>query len=192
MKEPTAAQLATYRQAIIELQSQVDFTYTWTVQDSTSTFVLEDIPSDLAILTMYVSAETDDSTFTQQPALHFQVNADSSLGYTFRYSYINGAGWSSALWTERQDNTYRGFCGAMKSQVSGSVPTTSEVTFGNWGIGSGDLCYTGHVNNAIQNGLVGGHCDVSLIPRPYTSLTLIPAVGNFIAGSTFTVVGRYP
>ena len=192
MKEPTAAQLATHRQAIIELQSQVDFTYTWTVQDTTAEFLLDDIPPDLAILTVYASAVTDDTTFVEQAALHFRVNGSYANGYTFRYSYIYGAGTASTIWTERQDNTDRGYCGSVQSQVAGSVPTTSEVTFGNWGIGTGDLCYTGHLNNAVQTGLVGGHCDVSLIPRPYTSLTIMPPRGNFIAGSTFTVVGRYP
>jgi hypothetical protein len=194
---PRGSDLYTLSQAIRELQRAIDWTYTWVCDNETESVTISQIPSDLAVLTLYCNATTD-STFREEPAVHALVNGQTGLyDYAFRYTYFWGNEMSPVVYTDIQNMSRRAFVGSCRSTVvTPSYPTTSEVTFGNWGVGSDPLSYVGNVSNFRQGGIVGGHFNGD---RPYTSLTLFPSgyregtsPAQFLDGSSFTLVGRYP
>lgn len=190
LSAPTAAQLWTHKAAIEELQTKIDWTQTWVVDQSVPTFQLVGIPSDLAILTVYCAAQTDDTTHGSVDAIHATLNGDASYAaYPFRYTYISGTGQNVNTYCEEQLYSARLFVGMAKTSSVSAHPAASSVTFTNWGTGSNELVYSGHINTMNQNGIVGGYSTVS---RPFTTMELFVTYGNWVPGSTFTLVGRYP
>jgi hypothetical protein len=153
---------------------------------------LSGIPSELATLDLVCMVESSDTSTFQQPPVCFVINGDESPVYDFHHTTISGApspgSTTPVIFAEERTSELYGFGGIAKGQMAGSRPTTSCLTFGNWGTGSGELCYTGHFNSSSQSTLAGGTCDVA---RPYTSMTLWTTY-NIMAGSSFTIQGRYP
>ena len=203
MRRPSAAALDTYRRAILELQTQVDWTYTWVVDATVGSYQLTDIPTDLGVVELFAAAMCDDPSWETETPIHAFINDSRVTPSPFRYEYGSagltqygtdggGARVGSSiptLYAENQPDSVRAFVGSARTDHSLSQPTTSVCTFGNWGVSDMPLCYTGHANNFRRTIRFGGH--VALL-RPYSSMTLVPGVGNWKTGTLFTLTGRYP
>lgn len=186
-QRPTAAQLYTYKAAIEELQTKIDWTCTWTIETPCEVLSLENLPSDLATLTMLFTAESTHETPHKQPAITGWINGVKTAGtYPMMYTYWDENG---TFFQESRSSDTSMYFGRCKGAMSGSTWTASELTFPNWGIGSGPLTYTGTTNGHHENGFLGGY---ALVTRPITTIQLFVDPGNWVAGSTFTLVGRYP
>lgn len=157
-----------------------------TIVSSASAFLWNNIPSYLRELRVTITARGDTGALGIDVGI--QVNGAASNLYRFQHRYLQ----NSVVGTVQNVNSphFRfgtvsaasaaaGVFGEATAEIVGwDNPHATYLTMKGHG---GYLDVTGHV--------LGDTIGAASVAGPYTSLTVIPATGNFVAGSQFNLTG---
>lgn len=155
---------------------------------SAASVTFSSIPTTMRRLSLRILAKCDAAVNTQN--MYIRINGDSTSNYNSQEtSSVNTVASGTNL-----PGTNVGLIGSVVGTSAASNQWGSAtVEFQGWASSTGRACWT-FVTQALANGAAnfvvqtgGGQY---LVAGPYSSITIMPATGNFIAGSEFILEGR--
>jgi hypothetical protein len=149
--------------------------------------VFTNIPSGLRVVEVHWTARSTDPGFAAQE-LWIRINGSTANFY--RSQYVQGANTAAAATGGVNQSASRIGLLASASGVPG-LYGNGAVRFHAWNAPhTGDLGFTfSNALNSTTNSWYRGGSGLFVGDGPYTSLTFLPELGSFVAGTQFTVIG---
>lgn len=158
-----------------------------TLVGSAATVTFSSIPTGIRHLQLVFSIRGDNATTAQFMSL--QLNGVGSSVYNYNFSQTSG-GSVTEVFANAQGSAVIGY-------MPGSTAPANEfgsgvVDFPSWDLSRSVLNFnfsSGPINTISGGSFTGTGVGFAGVSSPYTSITLIPQTGNFIAGSDFQLRG---
>jgi len=146
------------------------------------------VPSNLRKLTITHATRADPAVSTQ--AILMRINNDATANYYYQIGQASNATASAAATSASTSGSIGLSTGA---SASANVFGSGEVTLAGWDqshAGAVQWSFTSQALGAVAANFVAQYGGgVYLVAGPYTSITFLPASGNFVAGSDFQLYG---
>lgn len=158
---------------------------------TTASVTWSGIPSTLRVLRITMTARGDSaSAFV---GIGLQVNGSASAAYKYQSTFSqNGGAVGAAAPQTGQTSALIGY--ATAATTAGGVFGASEAVIAGWDNPASHTSYLTYKANGgyldtAANSLNTFQIGAAGVAGPYTSVTLVPLAGNFVAGSQFVLEG---